>query len=108
PARTPMLRHPGHILAIDAHLAGIRLQTPADHVEQGRFAGPVGADDGDEITVLQRKIDISECLTLIDGTRKERLGKGIDLKHGVSPRQPRWYQPDAQRLAVAVVSHKPP
>jgi hypothetical protein len=47
-----MRLHPGNVAAVEPHPAAIRPQMPGDQVEQRRFAGAIGSDDGGDLPGL--------------------------------------------------------
>ena len=66
-----------HVLAAEAHPPGGRRKRADEHAEQGRLAGPVGADDADRFVGVDREIDGVE-----DHQRVEALVE----PHGVEQR----------------------
>src|SRR5699024_239647 len=52
-----------------------------DGVEQRGLARAVRADDGDEVTLVEREVDVVEGDALIDRPREEGLGDVLYLEH---------------------------
>ena len=66
-------RHAGDVAAIEMHGAAAGLDDAADHVEGGRLAGPVGADQGIDFTAPNVKTDTGNGFDAA-----EALGQGFD------------------------------
>src|SRR5699024_10554122 len=86
--RTPMLGHPGHLGAVDPDRPGVDGKSAGDRVEQGRLAGTVGSDDGDEIGFGELQRQILQSLAFVDRAGEEGLGDVVDLEHGPQPSFP--------------------
>ena len=54
----------GHILAVDRNFSRIDADQAHDHVKAGRFAGPVGSKQANNLSALKRKRDIPHDLSL--------------------------------------------
>src|SRR5690606_26778386 len=50
----------GEIGTVKDHLTRCRLELADDHIEQGRFAGTIGADHGVGLTLLNREVNVGE------------------------------------------------
>ena len=68
--------------AVDDHLAGVAVIQPADNVEQRRFPGPAGAQDGHELIFPERKRYAVQSF-LDKRTGSVFFVYVIDLKHRV-------------------------
>ena len=76
--RTLALRLLRDVLTIDLDDAGIDRIGTGDHIEKGRLAGAVTADDGNEITIVQDQVDATQCLLFIDGSLVKGLSYVLD------------------------------
>ena len=66
------------VLTIDLDDTGIDRIGTGDHIEKGRLAGPITADDGHEITIVQGQVDATQCLLFIDGSLVKGLSYILD------------------------------
>ena len=72
--RAAVLRHGGHVHAVEDDAAGVHRPDACDGVEHGGFSGAVAADDGHEIARLQMQGQTVERPLFIDGAGVEGLG----------------------------------
>jgi hypothetical protein len=78
----------GQRLAVQPDLAGGRDQIAGQQLEQGRFTGPVRADDGDDLAGPKRQIDVAKqgaargLVRESDGFERGRPRTGSILDHG--------------------------
>ena len=79
-----VLRHMGQVHAVDGDGAGVHRPYAGHGVEKGGFACAVAADDGAEISVIQRQADAPQSLLFIDRSGVEGLPNILDLKHAGS------------------------
>ncbi|MPN21605.1 hypothetical protein SDC9_168985 [bioreactor metagenome] len=64
-------------LPIDLDAAALRVQYPTDDPQQGRFARPIGADEGHHLARLQGKINaFQDILFAVAGMN------GFNAQHG--------------------------
>ena len=63
--RQLLLFQPGQTDAVHDDLSRVRGVHPADHIQQGRFAGAGGADDGREFALLNGEVNAVQSLDLI-------------------------------------------
>jgi hypothetical protein len=59
-----MGRHVGDVAAVELDPAGTGARLAEDRHHQGRFAGAIGADQGDDLAVIDGKIDALQRLDL--------------------------------------------
>ena len=71
----------GDVLPVQGDGALVHIEVPGDGVEQGGFARPVGAHDGDEIPRRQLERQAAQGLLLVDGPGVEGLGNVLDYQH---------------------------
>src|SRR5699024_2406258 len=76
-----VVRHPVHVPAVDPDGPRVGEKLAGDRVEQRRLAGPVGADDGDEVALRPRQAQAVEGATLVDGPGEEGLAQVGDGQH---------------------------
>ena len=67
-------------LAAELDLAAVDREGAGDRVEQGRLAGAVGADDGDELARGDVEVDAVERDHLVDRAREEDLAQAGELE----------------------------
>src|SRR5207302_10584137 len=76
----PLVRaQPGDLLAEQPDLAGVGFEEAGDDVEQGRLAGTVGADQAEDLAVVDREADVVDRLH-----PAEALAHATELEHDVS------------------------
>ena len=76
-----MLRHVGHIDAVDLDGAEVRLPDTGDGVLQCGLTGAVAADNGDEIAFFNMQVQTVQGCLGIDGAGVEGLLQIGELKH---------------------------
>ena len=79
------LRKMGNILPVDGNAALIHREGPGDGIQQGGFARPVAADDGDEIAVIQGEGKPVQRNFLVDGPGVKDLADIFQLQHTAEP-----------------------
>ena len=73
--------------AVGAHLAG-------QHLEEGAFAGAVGADDAAQLALLDREVDVA-----VGDDAAERFGQAARLEHRAARTAPRGGGATGRRVA---------
>ena len=77
PGRHPLVgRGVGDVEPPEPAPAGVGPAEPADHVEQRRLAGAVGADDADDLQLADLEGDVAQRLHATEADRG-----ALDLKH---------------------------
>src|SRR6218665_1562173 len=73
----------GHGLAVDADVAGVAAHQPHEHVKRGGLAGPVGAEQPDDLALLHHQRNILDHLAVAIGFGQvPRLQAAFDLGGG--------------------------
>ena len=54
-------------LTLEHDVAGGRRDHPRDHVEKGGLPGAVGADDRDDLSLVDMEVEIGECVETTEG-----------------------------------------
>src|SRR6185437_178304 len=81
-AHDEMRRQSGDVAALEDDAAGAGARLAADRHEQRRLAGAVGADEADDLTLIDREIDAFQRLDIAVGGVQPRYGKH---GHGRAP-----------------------
>src|SRR5437899_2995159 len=88
PAPGDLMRsQPRDVLAVEDDGAPRRSQEPAQEVEAGRLAGPVGADQADDLALVDGEVDAVD-----GGQATEEPGEitGLEERHEVRPPGSAW------------------
>jgi hypothetical protein len=76
-ATNAVRRRPSDVTAREPHAPGIGAQMPGDDVEQGRFPGAIGSNDGCDLQALGGEADAGDRRTSVEGHLDV-----VKLKHG--------------------------
>ena len=66
----------GQVVVIDGHATGIRAHEADDHVERGRLAGPVGAQQAYDVTLADFQRDVLDDLATLVGLGQMTSAEG--------------------------------
>ena len=94
-------RRPVIVAAVEEHAAGVERLEPGDQVEQRGFAGAVGADDADDLALVDVEGDVG-----VGGEAAVALGHALDVEqqaHGAVP--PRRRMRSSNRLRMPFGRH---
>jgi len=65
----------GDVAPVEVHAAADRLHQTGDGLEEGRLAGAVGAEQGDDLVLLDVEVDAEQHLDLVVGDLDGRAGE---------------------------------